>query len=134
MVFFFAKIKPKSQQSQLILAMVRSGFFSFGFFFSRKKNWWQFSQYHHALLMKLVTKCYLEPIFNKVNVFSLFRTMLLLNYLCSGKSNSCVMLIERSARPALESQVLRFSFRSVFFSSNVEINNLRFFFREKKTD
>ena len=44
------------------------------------------------------------------------------------------MLNEGAVHPALESQVFRFFFRSDFFSSIVEINNLRFFFREKKTD
>ena len=61
--------------------------------------------------------------------------MLLLNYLHSGKGNSCVVLIGRAAHPALEGKVLRFFFfRSVFFSSNVGNNNLRVFFCEKKTD
>jgi len=53
--------------------------------------------------------------FKKVSVFFLFRTMLLLNYQYYGKGNFCVMLIERAAHPALESQVLRFFFRLVFF-------------------
>ena len=59
--------------------------------------------------------------------------MLLLNYLHSGKGNSCVVLIGRAAHPALEGKVLRFFFfRSVFFRQMLETIISGFFFREKK--
>ena len=75
---------------------------------------------------------YLEYHIKKNSVFFPLPTMLLLNFLNSGKGNSSVMLIERAAHPALESKVLRFFFRSVFFRQMLETIISGFFFREKK--
>ena len=60
--------------------------------------------------------------------------MLLLNYLHSGKGNSCVVLIGRTAHPALKGKVLRvFFFVRFFFRQMLETIISRFFFA-KKTD